>query len=98
MSMPVGAYDGKLKELMQLLEESEAQGVQVPEEEQPVSSKEELLKELLAEDQDEVLTGHQAAAMEFQMMMTHFEALAADYERREAEEAAQKRAAEEGSS
>jgi len=98
MSMPTGMFDGKIKELMQLLEESEAQGGQAPEEEQPMPTKEELLKELMAEEENEVLTGHQAAALEFQMMMTHFEALAADYERREAEEAAQKKAAEEGAS
>jgi hypothetical protein len=83
---------------MQLLEESEAQGEQAPVEEEPMPSKEELLKELMAEEENGVLTGHQAAALEFQMMMTHFEALAADYERREAEEAAQKKVAEEGAS
>lgn len=96
MNMPTGMLDDKLKELMRLLEESEVQGGQTSEEELSLRPKEEVIKELMAEEENEILTGHQAAALEFQMMMTHFEALAADYERREAEEAAQKKETEEG--
>lgn len=98
MSMPMGMFDDKVKELMRLLEESEAQEGSTPVEELPMSSREEILKELMAEEEQEPLTGDQAAMVEFQMMMRQFEAMAAEYERLEAEEAAQKRAAEEGSS
>ena len=98
MSMPVGMFDDKIKELMRLLEESDAQTGNAPSEELPLPSKEEIMKELMAEDENEVLTGNQAAVLEFQMMMKQFEAMAAEYERLEAEEAAQKRAAEEGHS
>ncbi len=98
MSLPMGMYDNKIKELMQLLEESEAQGESTPLEEMPMPSKEEIMQELMAEDAQQPLVGEQAAMVEFQMMMRQFEAMAAEYERLEAEEAAQKRAAEEGSS
>ena len=98
MNMPMGMYDDKIKELMRLLEESEAQEGGTPSEELPMPSKEEIMKELVAEDEHEPLTGNQAAMVEFQMMMRQFEVMAAEYERLEAEEAAQKRAAEKGSS
>jgi len=98
MSMPAGMFDGKIKELIDLLEENEAQTGEAPQEELPMPSKEEIMQELMEQDKDEVISGNQAAMLEFQMMMNQFEAMAAEYERLEAEEAAQKRAAEEGQS
>lgn len=99
MAMPSGMYDDKLAEVMKLLEQAEEEA---PEEgEQPqekLPSKEAMLRELMEGDKDEVLVGKQAAMAEFSMMMRQWDALVADYERREAEEAAEREAAERGES
>ncbi len=83
-------HDPKLQELFQLLEEQEKKGpVEGAEEFKVPGSKEELLKELLESDKDEVLVGEQAAMAEYAIMMRQWDALVADYERREAEEKAE---------
>lgn len=99
MAMPTGMFDDKLQEVMKLLEQKADLAAELGE--QPVeeaSSKEELMRELLEEDKDQVLVGEQAAMAEFSMMMRQWEALVADYERREAEEAAEQESKEHGES
>lgn len=92
-TMPSGMFDDKLQEVMKLLEEKAVEAPMTEEtEEAPLRSKEDLMRELMEGDKDEVLTGEQAAMAEFSMMMRQWEALAADYERREAEEAAEREA------
>jgi len=87
-TMPSGMFDDKLQEVMKLLE-AKANSTDLMEdpEEAPLPSKEDVMRQLIESDKDEVLTGEQAAMVEFSMMMRQWEALAADYERREAEEA-----------
>lgn len=98
MSMPTGMFDDKLQEVMKLLEQVEEQAPEGEQPEEKLSSKEEMLRELMEGDKDEVLAGEQAAMAEFSMMMRQWDALVADYERREAEEAAEREAAEHGES
>ena len=96
MAMPSGMFDDKLQEVMKLLEQAE----ELPQEEgtEQLPSKEELLRELMEGDKEEVLAGEQAAMAEFSMMMRQWDALVADYERREAEEAAEQAGEERGES
>lgn len=91
MRLPADMYDGELKEVLKLLEQQDAQadGPAQEEGQAAMPSKEELIKELMEGDKDEVLSGEQAAMVEFSMMMKQWEALVEDYERREAEEAAE---------
>lgn len=96
MAMPSGMFDDKLQEVMKLLEQAEELPEEVGEEQLP--SKEDILHELMERDKDEVLAGEQAAMAEYSLMMRQWEALVADYERREAEEAAECEAAEHGES
>ncbi len=93
MSMPNEMFDVKLQEVMKLLEgKADAAAALGEEEMEPLRSKEEILSELMEKDKDEVLHGEQAAMAEFSMMMRQWEALVEDYERREAEEAAEEAA------
>ena len=96
MAMPSGMFDDKLQEVMKLLEQAE----ELPQEEgtEQLPSKEELLRELMEGDKEEVLAGEQAAMAEFSMMMRQWDALVADYERREAEEATEQAGEERGES
>lgn len=97
MSMPNEMFDDKLQEVMKLLEDKAGSAAALGEDElEPLKSKEEILSELMEKDKDEVLTGEQAAMAEFSMMMRQWEALVEDYERREAEEAAERDAQETG--
>lgn len=99
MAMPTGMFDDKLQEVMKLLEQKADLAAELGEQPQEeASSKEELMRELLEEDKDEVLVGEQAAMAEFSMMMQQWDALVADYERREAEEAAERESKEHGES
>lgn len=89
-AMPNGMFDDNLQEVMKLLEEKvDDTSIQEAPEEEAMPSKEDLLRELMEGDKDEVLSGEQAAMAEYSIMMRQWEALAADYERREAEEAAE---------
>ena len=90
MKMPsgMGMYDEKIQELMQLMDEKGVveEGERSPEE--LASEKEELIREL-EQRQPGGATAEQSAMFEFQMMMQQWDALVADYERREAEEQAE---------
>lgn len=93
MAMPGGMYDNKIKEVMKLLEEQE-ESSEAAEEAKAEQSRDELLEELIKND--EAFMAGNAAMAEFSIMMKQWEALVEDYERREAEEEAEK-ASEEGS-
>lgn len=94
-SFPSGMFDDKLQDIMKLLDEQGAEAFET-EEAQPelVQSKDELIKELLDQDTEEVLDQNQAAFVEYSMMMKQWEALMEDYERQEAEEETARQAAE----
>jgi hypothetical protein len=92
-SFPSGMFDDKLQEVMNLLEE---RGEEAPDAEEipTMKTKEEVIKELLDADEEEVLDKNQTAIVEYSMMMKQWEALMEDYERREAEEESAKKEAE----
>lgn len=97
-SIPAGMFDGELGEVMKLLEQKCDAAAELGDqaEEETMPSKEELMRELMEGEKDEVLGGKQAAMAEFSMMMRQWEALVEDYERREAEEEAERTAQEHG--
>lgn len=92
MAMPSGMHDDKIKEVMKLLEEQGDSSEAVEEEAKVEQSREELLEELIKND--EAFIAGNAAMAEFSIMMKQWEALVEDYERREAEEEAEKQAKE----
>lgn len=92
--MPMGMYDDNVSEIMKLMDEHPELFVdENSPEAASLPSKEDLLAELVQGSQSEVLIGQEAAMAEYSMMMTQWDALVADYERREAEEAAETAAA-----
>ena len=93
--MSGGMFDDKIQELMKLIDEKGI--VEVPPEEGGLT-KEELMQELRGGTNDEVLVGNQASMAEFSIMMSQWDALVADYERRDAEEAAEEAAKEKSES
>lgn len=87
--MPTGMFDDQIGEIMKLVDEHPELFVhETAEEAAQRPSKEALMQDLTQASQGTVLTGEDAALVEHSIMMSQWDALVADYERREAEERA----------
>jgi len=95
-SFPKGMFGKELQDVMKLLDEQETASPEVESDssEGTVPRKEELLKELMQGEDIDAIASENPAMFEFSMMMKQWEALVEDYERREAEEAAERQKAE----
>lgn len=82
----IQSTEDKMQELFQLLEEKAAAG-------ELVETEDEIGKQEVQPDTSP-LSESETAAFEYNMMMQQYEAMLLDYQRREAEEQAQKRAEE----
>ena len=80
---PEASTEDKMQELFRLMDEKAAQGTLVETEEDVSAQKEKVDTTPLSESE--------TAAFEYNMMMMQYEAMLLDYQRREAEEQAQKR-------
>ena len=95
--MGAGMYDEKIRELFQLMDEKgivEEENPKTPEE--LAKEKEELMRELREGSSADENNPASSVAFEYNVMMQQFEALVADYERRDAEEKAETEAAAKG--
>ena len=95
-SFPKGMFGSELQDVMKLLDEQETASPEVESDpsEGTVPSKEELLKELMQGEYIDAIASENPAMFEFSMMMKQWEALVEDFERRDAEEAAEHQKAE----
>lgn len=84
---PEASTEDKMQEIFRLMDEKAAQGTLVETEEDVSAQKEKVDTTPLSESE--------TAAFEYNMMMMQYEAMLLDYQRREAEEQAQKKAEQE---
>ncbi len=101
--MPTGMYDEKVKEALELLETLPEEEGAEPFDPTDPEAKKKLMAELqgfregkMDEDDKDIPDANANMMFEFSQMMTQWDALVADYERRDAEEKAEAEKAAEG--
>lgn len=82
--------EDKMKELFALMDQKAAEGALNEVEEEPEAAAEDAPSAAQGKEDDSPMTASEAAAYEYSMMMRQYEAMLEDYQRREAEEEAER--------